>query len=262
MKRSLNGAAKRTARVSKKAKSTKEWSVDEDVYLRELVCKDKAVNWGTVCRRLNKKFAGSKRTSKTCESRWTILSSTPTLNEELVITLTLYRNSLELAAAILKDKLDVHDYLSNLIARLKTTADSKDSSHLSLLTKLQFFVLIDLVLGEEPDDAQVQSLRTSENDWLEVAQMLKNDKEKMTREEFHEFVEKVVGNMEDKVALLLEQNVDSIKDIMHERRENPSQGNAHQDFSGMNSAMRMNLYILASYYRQQQPMNFRIDGLT
>eukprot|EP00826_Nyctotherus_ovalis_P058513 TRINITY_DN8047_c0_g1_i5.p1 TRINITY_DN8047_c0_g1~~TRINITY_DN8047_c0_g1_i5.p1 ORF type:complete len:254 (-),score=81.13 TRINITY_DN8047_c0_g1_i5:173-934(-) len=252
MKRSLDGPAKKAARVSKKAKSAKEWSVEEDVYLKELACKEEIINWGTVCRKFNKKFTTSKRTSKACESRWTILSSTPTLNEELMITLTLYRNNLELAASILKDKLDVHDYLSNLIGKLKTTADTKDSSHLPLLTKLQFFVLIDLALGEETGDAQVQGLRTSKNDWLEVAQALKNDKEKMTREEFHEFVEGVVESMEDKVGLLLEQSADSIKDIMHERRENLSQGNAHQDFSGMNPAMRMNLYILASYYRHQQ----------
>jgi len=258
MKRGYDGLAKKQNKINKKTENTIEWSMEQDVYLRQLVCKDKIENWTTICRRFNRKFPNNKQSSKTCKNRWTTLNSRLTLNEELTFILAFYRGNIDIASFILKDKLDVYEYIAKLVNKINSIAHNiKESLPLSLVTKLQFFTLIDLALNQESiSNAQLRELRYSKNDWLELVQYLIKGKEKMTKESFHEFVQKIVENIEDRVNLLLEQITDNITSLMHERKENPQQERAYIDPSIINPYMRMrgprmNFNFMAGLYERQ-----------
>lgn len=257
MKRSQDGKVKKTPKSTKKPILI-EWTVEEDLQLKELICKDKIVNWTTICRRLNKKFPNNRKTAKACENRWQTLNSAPNLNEELMILLTFYRDNLEVAVTALKDKLDVHEYILNLIEKVDDIIkDIRDSVPIPLLSKLQLFVIVDLILNYSIYNAQLHKLRSSPIDWLELAQCL--TKEKMTKETLHEMVDRLVENMEDKINLQIEQKLDTVKETMHERKEPSSQPASRQAFlaqTAMRTGMQMFQVNFANLQRTMPPFAF------
>lgn len=257
MKRGQDGKIKKPAKLTKKVISV-EWTIEEDLHLKELTCKNKTVNWTTICRRFNKKFPNNRKTAKACKNRWETLNSTPTLNEELMIILTFYRNNLEVPTGILKDKLDVHEYIINLIEKMDyIIKDIRDSVLIPLLSKLQFFVIADLILNDNIYSEQLNNLRSSSIDWLDLAQCL--TKEKMTKEMLHEMVDRLVEDMEDKINLQIEQNLDTIKETMHERKEHSSQPTGRQAFlaqTAMRAGMQMFQVNFANIQRTLPPFAF------
>jgi len=229
--------------------------MEQDLFLRNLISKEKSLNWKTVCRRLNKKFPSHKVTAKACESRWNILNSSLSINEELVILLTLYRGKLEMAEELLMTRIDVKDYIVKIIGRLLSIVEEmKISRQLTVLERLQFFVCIDLALNSE-GDCNFELMRTSGIDWLEVIQYLTKQKAKMSKESLHEFVQKIISNIEDKVNLLLGSEVNCFKDIMHERKDNPSQANSNQGLNWADPQLGMNFYLLARYPQNNPVIN-------
>eukprot|EP00826_Nyctotherus_ovalis_P058260 TRINITY_DN7995_c0_g1_i4.p1 TRINITY_DN7995_c0_g1~~TRINITY_DN7995_c0_g1_i4.p1 ORF type:complete len:246 (+),score=87.79 TRINITY_DN7995_c0_g1_i4:200-937(+) len=214
MKRSLDGSIKKG---SKDLKRQKPWTNEEEEFLREEVCKESEINWRNICKSLNKKFAPVKRTANSCKEHWHKLHSSLTFNEELIVLLTLYRGNLEVARSILQHKVDIDAHIGSLVSSAQSTAQKIDA-HVSvpLLAKLQFFVCVDLALNAA--DELFDEMRGAEIDWLEMVQRLTDKTEKMTREGFHQFAAQLVANIEEKINLLLTQEVNEIKEIMHERK--------------------------------------------
>lgn len=257
MKRGSDGSPNKVSKCSVRARKSRDWTAEQDLHLRDLVCKEESPNWTAVCRKLNKHFASHKVTAKDCRARWELLNSNLTLNEELVILLTLYRGKLEVAEELLKTRADVKDYVVQMVARtLETAEEVKSSLPLSTLAKLQFFVCVDLAVNPREDCGDYfEIMRNSVVDWMEVVQHLVKHKAKMSREAFHEFVQKIVLNFEDKINVLLEAEIDGLKDVMHERKNNPSQANAEHDINCLHPLMGMNLFLLANYYRNHPLLN-------
>eukprot|EP00826_Nyctotherus_ovalis_P057006 TRINITY_DN7787_c0_g1_i2.p1 TRINITY_DN7787_c0_g1~~TRINITY_DN7787_c0_g1_i2.p1 ORF type:complete len:258 (+),score=61.74 TRINITY_DN7787_c0_g1_i2:185-958(+) len=257
MKRGSDGSPSKVSKASVRPKKVKDWTADQDLHLRDLVCKEEISNWTIVCRRLNKQFASHRVTAKDCKARWELLNSSLSLNEELVILLTLYRGKLEVAEELLRTRVDVKDYVVQMVARTLQTAEEIKSSHpLSTLTKLQFFVCVDLAVNpQEGSGDYFEIMRSSVVDWLEVVQHLVKQKAKMSGEAFHELVQRIVLNFEDKINALLEAEIDGLKDVMHERKDNPSQANAEHGINCLHPLMGMNLFLLANYYRNHPLLN-------
>lgn len=214
MKRSLHGSIKKG---SKDLKRAKPWTGEEEEFLREEVCKESEVNWKSICKNLNKKFAPVKRTANSCKEHWLKLHSSLSFNEELIVLLTLYRGNLEVARSILQHKVDVDEHVRSLISNTHSAAQTLGvHSSVPLLGKLQFFVCVDLALNGANE--LFDGMRGAEIDWLEIVQRLTNKTEKMTREDFHQFAAQLVASIEERINLLLTQEVNEIKEIMHERK--------------------------------------------
>jgi len=221
MKEIRNSTPKKSPKLPKKIK---KWTTEQDIFLKELVTKKKLLNWTTMCRRINKKFPEQKVTSKDCITRWQILSSQLTLNEELIILLTLHKGELEIAEELLKSKVDVKEHVLDMVSKtISMVNEIKTSQQLSTLVKLQFLVCVDLALNSQEDI--FAPIRWSKVDWLEIVQLITKKKAKMSKESFHEFVEDILSSIQDKVDLILESGKDRVMEIMHKRRENPPQLN-------------------------------------
>lgn len=255
MKRNIDATIKKTATNLAKIK---QWTPEQDLCLRDIITnngKEKTLNWKTVCRRLNKQFPTQRVTAKSCENRWQVITSSLTINEELLILLTLHRGKLEVAEELLKVRVDVKDYLVKMSERvLSIVEDIKNDKSLTTIEKLQFFVCVDLALNSN-NECSFDLMRCSTIDWLDVVQYLTKQKVKMNKEEFHEFVQKILSNIEDKVQLLLESETDELKEIMHERKEYTGRLNEDQGINRFHPLIGMNFFILASYYRNHPLIN-------
>jgi len=253
MKRNFDGSTKKSNKTSKKSKP---WTTEEDTFLKEEVQKNTEINWKYLCKNLNKQFTLYKRTANCCKERWLQLNSTLTdtiltFNEEVIILLTFYRGNLKVATSILGNKVNVEDYIKNLIKSLNSIADKVNASiSVPLLAKLQFFVCIDLALNiADETDTLFEEIRRSKNDWLEIVQRITNKTEKMTKEDFHQFASELISSIEERINLLLSQEMNEIKEIMHEKREDPQQRNVGQSASNIGNmfARIRNMHVFANF---------------
>lgn len=225
MKRTLDGATKKG---SKGPKKERQWTNKEEIFLRAEVMRSKETDWKSIKKNFNKQFAPLKRTINSCKRHWIELNSALTFNEEIIILLTLYRGNLKVARNLLENRVDVDDYVSKLVTSVNSIAEQINHFvPMPLLTKLQFFVCVDLALNvADKSDILFEEIRRSKNDWLEIVQLIINKTEKMTKEDFHEYVNELISNLEEKFNLLLTQEDNEIKEIMHERKEDPAQRSA------------------------------------
>eukprot|EP00826_Nyctotherus_ovalis_P065483 TRINITY_DN9629_c0_g2_i7.p1 TRINITY_DN9629_c0_g2~~TRINITY_DN9629_c0_g2_i7.p1 ORF type:complete len:274 (+),score=76.60 TRINITY_DN9629_c0_g2_i7:40-822(+) len=257
MKRSIDGTIKKAARRAKTRKS-KEWTTEQDLNLRDLISKEKITSWPTICRRLNKLFPTQKTTARDCETRWELLNSSLTLNEELVLLISFYRDKLQIAEKLLETRTNVKDHVLEMVEKMWPVVEEvRNGKALTTLSKLQFFVCVDLALNS--GNELVEPMRMSMIDWLEVAQYLLKQKAKMTKEGFHEFVDKMVLSIEDKISILLESEVNGLQDVMHERKDNPSQ--LSQGINYFSPFMGMNFFLLASSINMLHCLIKMITGL-
>lgn len=250
MKRTLDGVTKKGNKGSKKER---QWTNEEETFLRAEVMKNKETDWKSISKNLNKQFA-LKRTINSCKQHWIELNSALTFNEEIIILLTLYRGNLKVARNVLESRVDVDDYVSKLVTSVNSIVEQINHFvPIPLLTKLQFFACVDLALNvADKSDILFEEIRRSKNDWLEIVRLLTNKTEKMTKEDFHEYVNELISNLEEKFNLLLTQEDNEIKEIMHEKKEDPIQRSALH-FSGIMFPNLRNIHHLVSVRMRRSP---------
>ncbi len=261
MKRPLDDStAEKKHKCASGAEESKRqsWTAEEDRYLIEEAKKMESKNWRVTCKRMNKVFKNCRRTSKECEQRWKELNSELTLSEELLILLSFYRGTLGTASDILDVKVNLNDYIEKLVEKACQTA-AKHESVLGCtpLQRLQFLVCTNLALSADKSrNEPFQKHTVTEGDWLSLSQSLIGPREKLTAENLHKYTEAVVSRIEERVYSLTDTD-DEFMGIMHERKDNPSQGRISQPQICLVPFMAGNqpYYVLSSYYQQQPPPN-------
>lgn len=254
MKRTLDSRV--LSKTSSKGKKEKIWTTEQDAFLREEIEKSKAINWRSICKKFNKTFKPVKVTSKECGSRWSYLSAELSINEEIIILLTFYRGNQEIAATVLKSRVNVSEYLESLIIKVKNKVESfnKIKDGLTWLMKLKLLICLGLSLSSEQCDKRLGELAAMQKDWMEVVQTITGKKEKLTTEMFREHVDTIVANIESKVNLLAESNNNELNDVMHERRDNPSE--IVERLSPSNLLQRIGIGIYSQFnYDNRGPNN-------
>jgi len=259
MKRPLDDTLETKAKISptKNTPTKRVWTEEEDKFLVEEVKKAESINWKRICKVQNKTFKLFRRTLKECEERWKILNSGLTLSEELLLLLALYRGSLGMFSSFVDGKVEIKSYIEKTMEKAAQMAVKHESIEgLTPLTQLQLLICADLALN--PDKERVESSdaitknQVPENCWLEMVQNLIRPKEKLNSEAFHKYIELVVTGIEEKIMYLTDAD-DGLSEIMHERKDNPSQGGEPYP-QGTSLAYWMGHYaVLQAILQHRQP---------
>ena len=241
---------------SVKRKQSKTWTDEQDQFLRKETERVEIINWRNICKRFNKEFKPIRRTMKECEGRWKELAFVLTFNEELLILLMFYKGQVDLAKTLFESKINIEIYLKKLLQELKEKSYEIALGKFSYLCELQFILCVDLSFNpSEYLKDELEEFRDGRKDWLEVAQIAARRIDKLNEKKLHEVAKHIVEDLEKGLCLIVESNINDLKDIMHERKDNPSQMNPGFNLDSINPILRLNLNFFPNYYRQYESNN-------
>ena len=204
---------------------------------------------------MNKSFKTCRRTTKECEQRWRYLNVDLTICEELLTTLSFYHGTLGKVSDVLEMKINENEYIGKLFDQAsKKAAQHESIENISPLLQLQLLVCADAALSsvKDPSLDALNKAKVADQDWLELAKKLAKMKEDLTPESVHKYADRVVSMIEDKIQTLV--NVEEgLSEVMHQRREVPSQERIAQRANCLFPFLTNEYEIIALYYPRPHP---------